>query len=121
MKELHESVGAFQADNLILDPTYPAQIGAGVFEDVVEPILIKRGQLLAKVNGKLAKATTEQKEGLSISLSETIVESGTVVEVLLAGAINANGIIVGEGEDAYDYKDELRSNNIYIKNTIGGI
>lgn len=121
MKELHETVGAFQPDNLLLDPTYPAQVGAGVFGDAEEPTLIERGRLLAKVDGKLVKATEENKDNLSICLADTIVEKETVVEILIAGALNASGIIVGEDEDVYDYKDDLRANNIYIKNTIGGI
>src|SRR5699024_1879296 len=105
----------------LLDPTYPAQVGAGIFEDVESPTLIERGQLLAKVGGKLTKATPEKKDNLSICLADTMVDEGTVVEVLIAGALNASGIIVGESEDVYDYKDDLRKNNIYIKNTIGGI
>lgn len=121
MKELNETVGVFAPDNLLLDPTYPAQIGAGVYKDELTPLLIQRGQLLAKdAEGLLVKATTLSKDSLSICLNDTMVEKGTVVEVLLAGALNASGIIVAEGEDVYDYKDDLRKNNIYIKNTIGG-
>lgn len=121
MKELHETVGTFKPDNLLLDPTYPAQVGAGVFADVEEPTLIERGRLLAKIEGKLVKATKENKDNLSICLEDTVVGEETVVEILIAGALNANGIIVGEDEEIYDYKDDLRANNIYIKNTIGGI
>lgn len=122
MKELRETVGVFEPDNLLLDPTYPAQIGAGVYEDTEDAVLIKRGQLLAKnETGKLTKATSENKKSLSVCLADTIVEKGTVIEVLLAGALNASGVIVNEGEDVYSFKDDLRENNIYIKNTIGGM
>lgn len=121
MQELNSTVGFYIPDKLILDPTYPQQVGSGVFEDQEESILVQRGQLLAKnEGGKLVKAGAESKEDLSICLMDTFVEKGTVVEVLLAGAVGASGIIVGAEEDVYDYKDELRKNNIYIKNTIGG-
>lgn len=122
MKELHETVGVFKPDNLILDPTYPAQVGAGIYEDQETPLLIQRGQLLAKNDeGKLVKATSANKASLSICLIDTMVETETIIEVLLAGSLNAGGIVVDEAEDVYDYKDDLRANNIYIKNTIGGI
>lgn len=122
MKELNEVVGEFTPDNLLLDPTYPAQVGSGRFSVVEEPTLIQRGQLLAKdAEGKLVKASAENKSSLSICLADTVVETGDVVEVLLAGALNASGIIVGDSEDVSDYKESLRANNIYIKNTIGGI
>src|SRR5690554_4874637 len=121
MEELNKTVGVFTPDNLLLDPTYPAQIGAGVFEDQETPVLIQRGQLLAKTEeGKLVKATSENKNLLSICAIDTMAEKGTVVEIIIAGALNASGIIVSDDEDAYDYKDDLRANNIYIKNTIGG-
>jgi len=122
MRELNETVGVFTPDKMILDPTYPQQVGAGVYENQETPLLIQRGQLLAKTeDGKLTKATSENKKSLSICLSDTMVEKGTIVEVILAGAVNANGIIVEDGEDVYNYKDDLRANNIYIKNTIGGM
>lgn len=122
MQELFETVGEFTPNKLIIDPTYPQQIGSGVFADQEEPTVIKRGQLLAKdETGKLILASAENKENLSICLIDTVVTNETVVEVLLAGAVGANGVIVGEGEDVYDYKDSLRSCNIYIKNTVGGM
>lgn len=122
MRELNETVGVFTPDKLSLDPTYPAQVGAGVYEDQVTPLLIQRGQLLAKNDeGKLVKATSANKKSLSICLIDTMVETETVVEVLLAGALNASGVVVDTAEDVYDYKDDLRANNIYIKNSIGGI
>ena len=110
MQELFETVGEFTPNKLIIDPTYPQQIGSGVFADQEEPTVIKRGQLLAKdETGKLILASAENKENLSICLIDTVVTNETVVEVLLAGAVGANGVIVGEGEDVYDYKDSLRS------------
>lgn len=122
MQELFETVGEFTPKKLIIDPTYPQQIGSGVFADQEEPTVIKRGQLLAQdETGKLVLASAENKENLSICLIDTVVTNETVVEVLLAGAVGANGVIVGEGEDVYDYKDSLRSCNIYIKNTVGGM
>lgn len=122
MQELFETVGEFKPNKLIIDPTYPQQIGSGVFADQEEPTVIKRGQLLAKdETGKLILASAENKENLSICLIDTVVTNETVVEVLLAGAVGANGVIVGEGEDVYDYKDSLRSCNIYLKNTVGGM
>lgn len=122
MKELFETVGESKPNKLIIDPTYPQQIGSGVFADQEEPTVIKRGQLLAKdETGKLILASAENKENLSICLIDTVVTNETVVEVLLAGAVGANGVIVGEGEDVYDYKDSLRSCNIYLKNTVGGM
>ena len=122
MQDLFETVGEFTPNKLIIDPTYPQQIGSGVFADQEEPTVIKRGQLLAKdETGKLILASAENKENLSICLIDTVVTNETVVEVLLAGAVGANGVIVGEGEDVYDYKDSLRSCNIYIKNTVGGM
>lgn len=122
MRELNETVGVFQPDKLILDPTYPQQVGSGVFADQATPTLILRGQLLAKnTEGKLVLAGADNKDHLSICLTDTMVEKETVVEVFLAGAVNANGIIVPEGEDVYSYKEDLRANNIYIKNTIGGM
>lgn len=122
MKELHEVVGEFAPNNLIIDPTYPVQVGSGRFSDVEEPTWIARGQLLAKdEEGKLVKASAENKNSLSINLVDTLVETDDVLELLLAGAVNVSGIVVGEDEDITDYKDELRNNNIYIKNTIGGI
>ena len=122
MQDLFETVGEFTPNKLIVDPTYPQQIGSGVFADQEEPMVIKRGQLLAKdETGKLVLASAENKENLSICLIDTVVTNETVVEVLLAGAVGANGVIVGEGEDVYDYKDSLRSCNIYLKNTLGGM
>lgn len=122
MQELFETVGEFTPNKLIIDPTYPQQIGSGVFADQEEPAVIKRGQLLAKdETGKLVLASAENKENLSICLIDTVVTNETVVEVLLAGAVGANGVIVGESEDVYDYKDSLRSCNIYLKNTVGGM
>lgn len=122
MQELNETVGVFQPDKLILDPTYPQQVGSGVFADQETPTLILRGQLLAKNDtGKLVLAGADNKNHLSVCLMDTMAEKETVVEVLLAGAVNVNGIIVPDGEDVYSYKEDLRANNIYIKNTIGGM
>lgn len=122
MQELNQTVGVFSPDKLIIDLTYPQQVGSGVFADQEKSLLIMRGQLLAKnAEGKLTIATAEEKNNLSICLMDTVVEKGTVVEVLLAGAVSANGIIVAEEDDVYKYKEDLRANNIYIKNTIGGM
>lgn len=120
MDNLIEDVGQFTPEKLILDPTYPQQIGSGIFATQAEPTIIKRGCLLAKNEaGKLVLATAEEKDSLSICLKDTIVHEDTVVEVLLAGAVSAGGVIV-DGADVYDFKDDLRKNNIYIKSTIGG-
>lgn len=122
MRNLNQTVGEFVPDKLILDPSYPQQVGSGIFAEQLEPLFVGRGQLLAKdETGNLIVATALTKGNLTVCLMDTMVETGTVVEVLVAGAVNAGGIIVGAGESVYDYKDDLRSVNIYIKNTIGGM
>lgn len=116
---LVQTAGVYQPDNLIVDTSFPVQVG-------VVTVAANQGTLLkGSVLGKNAAGTYELAnlagespiEG-SVILTDDLVTDETAVvnaQVYISGPFNRNALIFGGEDTVAGHEATLKTNGIYLK------
>lgn len=116
---LVQSAGVYKPDNLIVDTSFPVQVGIVTVAEGQGTLL--KGSVLGKnAEGNFALADSKATEPIlgSVVLTDDLVtdEAATTnAQVYISGPFNRNALIFGGTDTVADHEANLKINGIYLK------
>ena len=114
---LIQSAGVYKPDNLIVDTSFPVQVG--VVTVAANQGTLLKGSVLGKNTGGayVLADSSATVPGTVILTDDLVTDSTTTVnaQVYLSGPFNRNALIFGGTDTVEDHEATLKTNGIYLK------